>query len=121
MPQPQRFNRRRFVARAAGGAVAGLVVGPALIGPAAIGATEARAVPRPGVPEPLPGNLFTLGVASGDPIPDGVVLWTRLAPTPLAGGGMPDRTVAVRWEVADDDRFRRIHRSGDAVARPELA
>jgi alkaline phosphatase D len=119
MSQPQRFNRRRFVARA-GGAVAGLV-GPALIGPAAIGATEARAVPRPGVPEPLPGNLFTLGVASGDPIPDGVVLWTRLAPTPLAGGGMPDRTVAVRWEVADDDRFRRIHRSGNAVARPELA
>ena len=32
---------------------------------------------------------FTLGVASGDPTPDGVVLWTRLAPRPLDGGGMP--------------------------------
>ena len=26
---------------------------------------------------------FTLGVASGDPLPDGVVIWTRLAPSPL--------------------------------------
>ena len=35
---------------------------------------------------------FTLGVASGDPTDDGVVLWTRLAPDPLApGGGMPVR------------------------------
>jgi len=32
---------------------------------------------------------FSLGVASGDPLPDGVVLWTRLAPKPLEGGGMP--------------------------------
>ena len=32
---------------------------------------------------------FTLGVASGDPSPDGIVLWTRLAPDPLNGGGMP--------------------------------
>lgn len=31
---------------------------------------------------------FTLGVTSGDPLPDGVVLWTRLAPDPLTGGGM---------------------------------
>jgi phosphodiesterase/alkaline phosphatase D-like protein len=33
------------------------------------------------------GNPFTLGVASGDPLPDGVVLWTRLAPDPLNCGG----------------------------------
>ena len=49
---------------------------------------------------------FTLGVASGDPRPDGVVLWTRLAPEPLAGGGMPMVDVEVAWEVATDDRFR---------------
>jgi len=49
------------------------------------------------------GNPFTLGVASGDPRSDGVVLWTRLAPTPLSGGGM-GRTgdVYVDWEVATD-------------------
>ena len=35
-------------------------------------------------------NPFSLGVASGDPLPDGFVIWTRLAPEPLAEhGGMP--------------------------------
>ena len=60
---------------------------------------------------PLPRDPFTLGVASGDPGPDGVVLWTRLAIDPLAGdglGGMPARAVDVEWEVAADDAFRRI-------------
>ncbi len=67
---------------------------------------------------------FTLGVASGEPTPDGVVIWTRLAPTPLADdgyGGMPDHTVDVEWEVADDERFTRIAQRGIAVAAPELA
>jgi alkaline phosphatase D len=64
---------------------------------------------------------FTLGVASGYPTTDGVVLWTRLAPTPLQGGGMPPQAVAVRWEVAEDPAFARIARSGTAVAVPENA
>jgi alkaline phosphatase D len=38
------------------------------------------------------GNPFTLGVASGEPLPDGVVRWTRLAPDPLGGGGMDKGT-----------------------------
>ena len=49
---------------------------------------------------------FSLGVASGDPLPDGVVLWTRLAPKPLDGGGMPMNIVDVEWEIARDARFR---------------
>ena len=69
----------------------------------------------------LPPDLFTLGVASGDPLPDGVVLWTRLAPVPLLGGGMPARAVPVGWEVATDERFRRVVRRGTVVARPEDA
>lgn len=65
---------------------------------------------------------FSLGVASGDPAPDGFVLWTRLAPEPLdATGGMPTTPVELRWDVAADDGFRRIVRSGTAVAVPELA
>lgn len=65
---------------------------------------------------------FSLGVASGDPAPDGFVIWTRLAPRPLdEHGGMPLRPVAVRWEVAEDDRLARVVRSGEAMARPELA
>lgn len=61
---------------------------------------------------------FTLGVASGDPVPDGVVLWTRLAPDPLApSGGMPDARVPVTWEIDEDERFSRPRR-GTAVADP---
>ena len=64
---------------------------------------------------------FSLGVASGDPWPDGFVIWTRLAPEPLAEhGGMPMLTVPVRWEVAEDAKFARIVRSGEGLARPEL-
>ena len=55
---------------------------------------------------------FTLGVASGDPQPDGIVLWTRLAPRPLEGGGMPMANVAVDWEIARDPRFNGIVRKG---------
>ena len=63
---------------------------------------------------------FTLGVASGDPVPDGVVLWTRLAPHPLAGGGMPMVPVTVQWEVAREAAFRNIVQKGETVARQEL-
>ena len=69
-----------------------------------------------------PANpLFTLGVASGDPLPDGVLIWTRLAPDPLNGGGMPARNVPVRWEVAEDEGMRRIVRQGEWTARPDTA
>lgn len=65
---------------------------------------------------------FALGVASGDPAPDGFVLWTRLAPRPLqADGGMPPETVPVGWEIARDDGFRAIVRAGRATARPQSA
>src|SRR5688572_30317818 len=63
---------------------------------------------------------FTLGVASGDPLPDGVVLWTRLAPEPLDGGGMPMTNLEVRWEIAFDRRFAKVAQRGTEIARPEL-
>jgi alkaline phosphatase D len=63
---------------------------------------------------------FSLGVASGDPVPDGAVLWTRLAPQPLEGGGMPMAPVEVRWEVATDAGGFDVIQRGTTVARPEL-
>jgi len=63
---------------------------------------------------------FALGVASGDPWPDGVVLWTRLAPEPLAGGGMPAANIEVGWEIAREAAFRTIVQKGVSLARPEL-
>ncbi|GAA5080850.1 alkaline phosphatase D family protein [Nocardia iowensis] len=67
---------------------------------------------------------FSLGVASGDPTGDGVVLWTRLAPDPFAPdglGGMPLRPVSVEYEVAHDEGFRQVVARGSAVATRELA
>ena len=70
----------------------------------------------------FPGYPFTLGVASGDPVPKGFVLWTRLAPDPLAvGGGLPAEPYEVRYEVARDDAFRDIQRHGSTVALPDEA
>lgn len=67
-------------------------------------------------------EVFTLGVASGEPLPASVVIWTRLAPKPLQpDGGMPAQPVPVRWELAHDPRFARIVRQGEALALPERA
>ena len=67
-------------------------------------------------------DVFPLGVASGEPRPESVVLWTRLAPRPLQpDGGMPARAMPVPWEVALDARFDQVVRRGVAVARPEAA
>lgn len=65
-------------------------------------------------------NPFSLGVASGDPGPDGVVLWSRLAPDPLNDGGMTRDAVSVRWEVATDEAMRSVVKRGTATARPDL-
>jgi alkaline phosphatase D len=100
-------TRRRFLASAS--SLAGLVVLSQLP------TTVAAAPPR------FSNDPFQLGVASGDPLPNGVVLWTRLAPDPLNGGGMPNVPVAVSWVIADDENFRRVVRKGATVATPELA
>ncbi|WBB66157.1 alkaline phosphatase D family protein [Micromonospora sp. WMMD812] len=104
------MDRRRFLAGVAG------VAGVAAL--AQLPADRAAAAPRP-----AGGDYpFTLGVASGDPTATGAVLWTRLAPKPFEpGGGMPSRRVGVRWEIARDERFRRVVRSGTAWALPELS
>jgi alkaline phosphatase D len=87
----------------------------------------AAAIVQPLAPRRAAGQVrftdypFSLGVASGDPLPDGVVLWTRLAPRPLEGGGMPQAPVEIAWEVARDRLFRTIDQKGTATADPQLA
>lgn len=103
-------SRRGFLAL--GGGVAATA---ALLG---VSKAPAWANPR------FPADPFTLGVASGDPTPDGFVLWTRLAPEPLAAdgaGGMPPYQLPVTWQVATDARFRDVVRAGSEQATPELA
>ena len=96
------LTRRHFIATGA----AAIVAAPAII----------RAQAR------WSANPFSLGVASGDPAPDGFVIWTRLAPEPLEPhGGMAIEPLPVAWEVAGDEGFRTIVVHGEALARPELA
>ncbi|MEU4161682.1 alkaline phosphatase D family protein [Actinoplanes sp. NPDC026670] len=94
-----RIDRRYFVL--GGAAAAGSLVL----------ATSASAAPL---------NPFKLGVASGDPYPTSVVLWTRLAFQPLNAdghGGMPRKPIAVQWQVATTAKFSRIVASGTVNAR----
>ncbi|MEU8831220.1 alkaline phosphatase D family protein [Streptomyces sp. NBC_01707] len=92
-------SRRTLVKAAAATAVVAPVLGAA---------TSARAADGP---------AFLHGVASGDPLPDGILLWTRVTPTPDAvpGSGRGADT-AVRWEVAEDKEFARIVAQGSTVA-----
>ena len=99
------LTRRRFLAQAAALAAGSLVQ------------ACASRVQRP----MFRSDPFTLGIASGSPREDSVVLWTRLAPQPLQSGGLDPVALAVRWEVAHDESFRRIARRGESIASPESA
>ncbi len=109
--QNNTFDRRKFIQGA--GKIAGLSLGLTIA--QSVGAFEVNAAPK------FSSYPFTLGVASGDPLSDSVVLWTRLAPDPLNGGGMPKQAVPVKWEVAKDEHFRKIVRKGTEMAKPSLA
>ncbi|MDN4037393.1 alkaline phosphatase [Massilia sp. YIM B02443] len=64
---------------------------------------------------------FSLGVASGSPLPDSVILWTRILADPLDAAPPSALALSVRWEVAEDEAFRRIAAKGTASAVPALA
>jgi alkaline phosphatase D len=106
------LTRRQF-ATATGMGIAAALGGPALVG---------RAAPR----RAWNGDPFSLGVASGAPTADGFVLWTRLAPDPLASdpsmpGGMDGGDVTLGYEIATDPALRDIVRRGEARAGAAFA
>jgi len=101
MSVPMSFERRQLLLAAA---LAGAACWP----------SAGQAQPR------WSSDPFTLGVASGSPGTDSVVLWTRLLPA----GELPDggrSPVPVRWEIAHDPAFQRIAQAGEALASPKLA
>ncbi|MQY08011.1 alkaline phosphatase D family protein [Actinomadura macrotermitis] len=73
-----------------------------------------------GTAQAAPAPFFRHGVASGDPLPDGVILWTRVTPTPdsLPGTGAGPAT-SVTWQVAADTGFRQVVRSGVVSTGPD--
>jgi alkaline phosphatase D len=93
--------RRRSLFR--GGFAAGL---SAMIGPLAGCDPESD-----GSDEPTPPKVFLHGVASGDPLPTAVILWTRVS----SAEGDTD----VRWEIAESPSFDSIVAEGESVARAD--
>src|SRR5262245_54236756 len=82
----------------------------ALAGLAASSSANAERVRR------LTSDPFKLGVASGDPSTTGFVIWTR-----LVGDELDERPVSVTWEVAEDEAFKRVVRSGRVNAEAQWA
>ncbi|MFB7363665.1 alkaline phosphatase D family protein [Streptomyces hydrogenans] len=107
------FGRRRFLTTAGAAAVLAFATQLPAAGAAAAAELDGRRITE---------DPFTLGVASGDPHPGSVLLWTRLAPRPFEpGGGLPAERVSVHWELARDERFARTVRRGRATAHPEFS
>ncbi|MBN8203719.1 alkaline phosphatase D family protein [Bacillus sp. NTK034] len=107
------IDRRSFLSGA--GKIAGFSLALAMAQSLGVGNLTVEASPK------FSKYPFTLGVASGDPLSDSVVLWTRLAPEPLIGGGMPSHAVPVKWELAADEHFRKVVKRGTEIAVPDLA
>ena len=103
---PSRLHRRALLG--------GLVAAPAVL---QFGRAQANGVQAGGA------YVFPLGVASGDPTPDGFVLWTRLAVDPVAPDGLGGMggAVPVQWDIAADEGFRSIVASGRVAAEPSAA
>ncbi|MDB5887502.1 MAG: alkaline phosphatase [Rhodocyclales bacterium] len=80
-------------------------------------AAVAQSLPRSLLGAPLGENPFALGIASGSPRHDSVVLWTRLI---AAEGAFDGKPIAVDWEIAHDEQFRRIVQKGSAPALPQF-
>jgi alkaline phosphatase D len=105
---------RRTVLRAAAVSAGGVIAGTTLAATAtATGTAAATAISA--------ATAFRHGVASGDPTPDAVLIWTRVTPTddalPGSGAG-PD--VDVRWQVARDPAFTSVAASGVVATGPAV-
>ena len=90
-----------------------------LVAGAAGAGTLALGIAAPGEAAATGNRFFKHGVASGDPHPRSVILWTRVTPTAAAvpGSGRGPR-VRVRWQVATDRRFGRVVAQGAFATGP---
>ncbi len=115
------INRRDFIKRttAAASAVFALPLAPLPLTGSAFG----HAIPGWSKLDSIvfADDPFGLGVASGDPEPESVVIWTRLAPNPQSDDSLLTEKVPVRWEVALDEKMQNIVAKGTVRAAPESA
>ncbi|MGW2822987.1 alkaline phosphatase D family protein [Streptomyces sp. NPDC001443] len=114
------MRRRRFLGA---GAVTLGGAGAAAAGQLAAGSASASvrgATAAAGAGASVSGTVFKLGVASGDPLPTAIVLWTRVVPAQQGSSGILAPTVAVSWELASDSGFTKVVKSGTATATSSL-
>jgi alkaline phosphatase D len=100
-------QRRRVLLRMASALAASAIVAP-------LASCATRTSPR------FNYDPFALGIASGSPRADSVVLWTRLMPD-AATGALPEENIELKWEIAHDEKFRDIAQRGSVLAAPEFA
>ncbi|WP_133912423.1 alkaline phosphatase D family protein [Streptomyces sp. NBC_00582] len=114
------IRRRRFLGAgavtlgAAGAAAAGQLL------PGSASASVSGAAATAGAGTEVSGTVFKLGVASGDPLPNAIVLWTRVTPANQGSSGILPSSVAVTWELASDSGFATVVKSGTATASSSL-
>ncbi|MHC3474305.1 alkaline phosphatase D family protein [Streptomyces sp. 7R007] len=115
------IRRRRFLGASAVslGAAGAVAAGQLLTGSAS--ASVGGATATAGAGTSVTGTVFKLGVASGDPLPTAIVLWTRITPANQGNSGILPPTVPVTWELASDSGFTTIVKSGTATASSSLA
>jgi alkaline phosphatase D len=106
--QPSSIDRRRFLQHTWRGVGASLSL-------ALLSGDDLFSAPT------FSGTPFTLGVASGDPTTDGIVLWTRLAPNPVAPESLGNAAIPVGWRVATDAGMHNVVAQGNARASSQLA
>ena len=118
-PMTSPISRRMFFALSASVVVVACSKNESSTEPAPDSSAASTSVAPTTSPVPqtdLTSDPFTLGVASGDPTDQSVILWTRLAIDSLNGGGMPAKDIEVLWEVSSTDAFDDIVSSGLVTA-----
>lgn len=112
--------RRRFLAGSAAAAAGAAVAGNAATANAQLSSSRALSSARLPEMKPAKYSAFMHGVASGDPLPDSVIIWTRVTVSEDAvPGSHKGQDVDVEWQVATDPKFQNIKREG--VARASAA
>ncbi|MGB5312919.1 MAG: PhoD-like phosphatase N-terminal domain-containing protein, partial [Polyangiales bacterium] len=115
------FSRREILK---GMGAAGLT--PLIVSTGCGGDSGSSGPPLPELPEyewtasPGPATLFEHGVASGDPLSDGVIIWTRIS-TEEAPAEPPESNdpLEVWWELSLDEAFTQRVAQGTLRTDPE--
>ncbi|TXS95224.1 alkaline phosphatase [Parahaliea maris] len=114
MNQPPNRFRRRTLLKGMGASALLPLLSANLIG--CSDSSDSPPPPEPSIPEPpiesVPAT-FEHGVASGDPLEDRVILWTRVSPE-------REGNVVVAWEIASDEAFSDIVASGDGSTTADV-